>query len=85
MPAYKRIDIGFTKTVKGKNSKGLSKVKWLNELWIGVEVFNLFDFTNTISYMWVQTVSNQNNESGKYAVPNTLTSRRINLKISANF
>lgn len=85
MPAYKRIDIGFTKTIKGENSKGLSKIKWLNELWIGVEVFNIFDFTNTISYMWVKTVANQNNESGQYAVPNNLTSRRINVKISAKF
>jgi len=85
MPAYKRIDIGFTKTIKGENSNGLSKVKWLNELWIGVEVFNIFDFTNTISYMWVKTVANQNNESGQYAVPNNLTSRRINVKVLAKF
>ncbi|MFP4557086.1 MAG: TonB-dependent receptor [Bacteroidales bacterium] len=88
MPSYKRVDIGFTKVFKDEsNSENgqLANVLWLKSLWVGVEIFNLFDFRNTISYLWVQTVSNQNNESGKYAVPNYLTSRRINVKITAKF
>lgn len=88
MPSYKRVDIGFTKVfkdVKGKGGRALSNVTWIKSLWVGAEIFNLFDFKNTISYLWVQTVSNQNNESGKYAVPNYLTSRRINIKIAASF
>jgi hypothetical protein len=88
MPAYKRVDIGFTKVFKDvdqKEGKHFANVHWLKSFWISAEVFNLFDFKNTISYLWVQTVSNQNNESGSYAVPNYLTSRRINFKISAKF
>ncbi len=88
MPSYKRVDIGFTKVFKddrGKGGKMFANVPWIKSFWVGAEIFNLFDFKNTISYLWVQTVSNQNNESGKYAVPNYLTSRRINVKISAKF
>jgi hypothetical protein len=86
MPSYKRVDIGFSKVFKGNgNDNTFTKMPWLNGLWLGVEVFNLFDFKNTISYLWVQTVSNQNLESGKYAVPNYLTSRRVNVKFSVNF
>ena len=85
MPSYKRMDIGFTKSFKGHNGNSFANIHWLKELWVGVEVFNLFDFKNTISYLWVQTVSNQSNESGLYAVPNYLTSRRINVKLAAQF
>jgi len=88
MPAYKRVDIGFTKVFVDKGvatGKFLRNKTWIKSMWIGAEVFNLFDFKNTISHLWVQTVSNQNNESGMYAVPNYLTSRRINVKLSAKF
>ena len=88
MPAYKRVDIGFTKVFVDKGvatGNFLRNKTWIKSLWIGAEVFNLFDFKNTISHLWVQTVSNQNNESGIYAVPNYLTSRRINVKLSAKF
>lgn len=44
---------------------------------VGIEVFNLFDFANTISYFWVADTEGHN-----YGVPNYLTSRRINLKLS---
>ena len=88
MPSYKRVDIGFTKVFKddrGKGGKAFANTPWLKSFWVSAEIFNLFDFRNTISYLWVQTVSNQSNESGKYAVPNYLTSRRINIKLSAKF
>lgn len=85
MPAYKRMDIGFTKSFKGNNGHLFESSKWLKEFWMGVEVFNLFNFKNTISYLWVQTVNSQQMQSGLYAVPNYLTSRRINVKITAQF
>jgi hypothetical protein len=89
MPSYKRIDLGFTGVLKDENGKSsvrqLRNQVWLKSLWVGAEIFNLFDFNNTISYLWVQTVSNQNNQSGQYAVPNYLTSRRLNIKITATF
>lgn len=85
MPSYRRIDMGFTKSFKGGNGTSFAHITWLKDLWVGVEVFNLLNFNNTISYLWVPTVSTQNNEAGHYAVPNYLTSRRINVKISAKF
>lgn len=83
MPAYRRVDIGMSKSLISSerhytNPKG--PVKWFNDLWIGLEVFNLFDINNTISYTWVRDV--QNNE---YAIPNYLTGRLFNLKISGTF
>ncbi len=88
MPSYKRIDIGFSKIFKddvGKGGTKLNGVKWLKGLWLSAEVFNLLNINNTVSYLWVQTVNNQENESGTYAVPNYLTSRRLNIKLTAKF
>ena len=77
MPAYRRVDIGFSKDLTKWFNKNKSLVK---DCWIGLEVFNLFDISNTISYFWVNDIHNR-----QYAVPNYLTSRRINLKLSASF
>jgi len=77
MPAYRRVDIGFSKDL----TKWLNKNKTIvKDCWIGLEVFNLFDISNTISYFWVRDIHNR-----QYAVPNYLTSRRINLKLAARF
>lgn len=88
MPSYKRVDIGFSKVFKDENEEDrgkLKSVKWIKSLWLSAEVFNLLNINNTISYMWIQTVGNQDNMSGKYAVPNYLTSRRLNLKLTVKF
>ncbi len=88
MPSYKRIDIGFSKVLKDDKRNGgnsLNSLRWLKGFWVSAEVFNLLNFNNTISYLWVQTVQNQDNQSGLYAVPNYLTARRINIKITAKF
>ncbi len=87
MKAYKRVDLGFSKVVINKD-KSFEKAKWLNvfeDMWISFEVFNLLDINNTISYMWVKTVNNQAGNASQYAVPNYLTSRRFNLKLTAKF
>jgi len=83
MPAYRRVDIGMSKSLISsdrtyENRKG--PVKWFKDFWIGVEVFNLFDINNTISYTWVRDVYNR-----EYAVPNYLTSRLFNVKLQAKF
>jgi hypothetical protein len=87
MRSYKRVDLGFSKVIIDKE-KVFEKAKWLNvfeDMWISFEVFNLLDINNTISYMWIKTVNNQAGEASQYAVPNYLTSRRINLKLTAKF
>jgi len=88
MPDYKRFDIGFSKVLKDDQGKGgsrLNNTTWIKSLRVSAEVFNLFNFNNTVSYLWVQTVGNQSNQSGTYAVPNYLTSRRLNLKLAMKF
>lgn len=88
MPSYKRVDIGFSKVFKDENGNDGGKfknVKWIKSLWFSAEVFNLLNINNTISYMWIQTVGNQDNMSGKYAVPNYLTTRRLNFKLTIKF
>ncbi|GIS08047.1 MAG: hypothetical protein CM15mP112_01590 [Flavobacteriales bacterium] len=51
-----------------------------NSIWISAEVFNLLDINNTTSYLWVSDINNR-----QYAVPNYLTSRRLNAKITLSF
>ena len=88
MPAYKRVDIGFSKVFKDENGNDSGKLKgakWIKSLWVSAEIFNLLNINNTISYMWIQTVGNQENMSGRYAVPNYLTSRRLNVKLTVKF
>jgi len=82
MPAYRRVDIGFSKLLKSEEHnlpKG-NPFQYFKSIWIVLEVFNLLDINNTISYQWVSDIRNH-----QYAVPNYLSSRRLNLKIIAKF
>ena len=81
IPSYKRVDIGFSKIVKqGEVGSKSNYLKHFDSLVISAEVFNLLGIRNTISYLWVtDVVQNQ------YAVPNYLTSRLLNIKIQAKF
>ncbi|PKQ62038.1 hypothetical protein BZG02_13955 [Labilibaculum filiforme] len=81
MPNYRRIDLGFSKVLVDENTdfkNGL--LKHFKSMWISLEVFNVLDINNTISYLWINDVS-----GNQYAIPNYLTSRKINLKLSAKF
>ena len=49
-------------------------------MFISVEVFNLLQVNNTVSYTWVTDVTNR-----QYAVPNYLTKRQLNLKLQMKF
>jgi hypothetical protein len=81
MPSYKRVDIGFLKIIVDENSKKASDWrKYFKSAQIGLEVFNLLDINNTISYLWLQDISGRT-----WAVPNFLTSRRLNLRVIAKF
>lgn len=81
IPAYRRVDIGFTKIIKQGNQG--SKWKYFenfDSVWLSAEVFNLLGIRNTVSYLWVtDVVQNQ------YAVPNYLTSRLLNFKLQMKF
>ena len=80
-PAYKRIDIGISYQLIGGQSRHASGVlRYLKDAWIGVDVFNLLDISNVSSYYWVTDVNNI-----QYAVPNYLTRRQFNVRLSLSF
>ena len=83
MPPYRRIDIGFSKVLL--NAARAGRESFMKELVAGIEIFNLADIRNTISYTWIRTVRNSQGQSREYAVPNYLTRRSLNLKLTAQF
>jgi len=87
MPPYQRVDLGFSKILIGEvNGHHLGNPNsHFRELSFGVEIFNLADIRNIISYTWINTVKNSEGLSGQYAVPNYLTRRRLNLRLTAKF
>ena len=82
MPPYKRVDIGFSYQII-KAEKPLSKnnpFHFMKSLWMGVEVFNLLQIQNTLSYYWVKDVTGRS-----YAIPNYLTNRLLNVRMIVHF
>lgn len=82
MPSYRRVDIGLNRVLIAEDSKERDNFwrKKIKSAWIGLEVFNLLGVNNTISYIWIEDVS-----ANRYAVPNYLTNRRINLRLLVKF
>ncbi len=82
LKSYFRSDIGISYVFVDKKKRPTQQ--WLQkfkELSAGIELFNMFDVQNTISNTWVQDISNQNSR----AVPNFLSGRVLNLKVSMQF
>lgn len=82
-PPYKRVDIGFAYGLVTPPADGgvrTGSLRWLKSAWIGVDVFNLFDISNVSSYYWVTDVNDI-----QYAVPNYLTRRQLNVRLSLEF
>ena len=80
IPAYKRVDIGFSKDLADSESrrKALFVKKYFQSLSLHAELFNLLNFKNTVSYLWL------NDKMGnQYAVPNYLSARMLNLRLIA--
>ncbi|MFZ7114038.1 MAG: hypothetical protein ACO1G9_01570 [Bacteroidota bacterium] len=83
-PTYRRVDIGFSKQLIGDEVKKKPQGKFMKNfesMWIGLEVFNLLQVSNVASYTWITDVSN----ARKYAVPNYLTGRQLNVRLTAQF
>lgn len=83
MPPYRRIDIGFSKIFNSNTEK--KRETFIRELVAGIEIYNLADIRNTISYTWIRTVRNSMGQTREFAVPNYLTRRSLNLKLTAQF
>ncbi len=78
---YRRADVGFS-YVLTENNANRSENHWLKtfeDLSIGFEIFNLFNNQNAITNTWVRDVYTKN----QYGVPNYLTTRVFNLKLTA--
>ncbi len=82
-PEYKRVDVGLSyallmPTKEGESRTGISR--HIKSIWLGLDCFNLLDISNVSSYYWVTDVNNL-----QYAVPNYLTRRQLNVRLSIEF
>jgi hypothetical protein len=80
---YHRIDIGFSYALFNAQKRERNPhhfLRFTKNTWISAEVFNLMEVANIASVTWIKTVFKQ-----QYAVPNYLTSRRINLRLRMEF
>lgn len=78
-PAYKRADIGLSYRLLNNEGKKRKYIQ-LRNVWLGAECLNLFGINNVNSYYWITDVT-----GGQYAVPNYLTGRQINFRVTVDF
>ncbi len=74
MPPYQRVDLGFSRQIASKTPA------WYKNIWLECEIFNLFDINNVNSYFWINDIYGH-----MFAIPNYLTGRRLNIKVSIDF
>ncbi|NTS41137.1 carboxypeptidase-like regulatory domain-containing protein [Flavisolibacter sp. BT320] len=80
---YMRVDIGFSALLlDGEKAARRSHSPFRNfeNIWASLEIFNLIDRSNTISYLLVKDFANN-----IFTLPNRLTPRLINFKIIARW
>ncbi len=80
---YIRIDLGFSALLLDSDKtkrRTHSPFKDFENIWATLEIFNIIDRPNTISYLLIKDFSNTT-----YTIPNRLTPRLINLKFVARF
>lgn len=69
---YYRVDLGLSKTF----DRGTEKI--LSNFILRLELLNALGADNTLSYTWIEDVNGNN-----FAIPNSLSARFLNIKISA--
>ena len=82
-PAYKRLDIGLMYGLLTPPKDGQPRDNFwrhFKSIWIGVDCFNLLGISNVSSYYWVTDVNDI-----QYAVPNYLTGRQLNVRLTIDF
>ena len=79
---YIRIDLGFSALLLSEKSlrRSHSPFRSFENIWASLEVFNLIDRANTISYQLIKDFANNT-----FSIPNRLTPRLINFKLLARF
>ncbi len=79
---YKRADLGVSYVLVDPNKTYAQNWKqFFKELTLGVEIYNMFDAQNTISNTWVRDVYSKR----QFAIPNFLTPRVFNVRLSTRF
>jgi hypothetical protein len=81
--AYHRVDIGFMLLMwdqSRREKKPQHLLAFTRQTWMALEVFNLMQVQNQAGNTWIKTIFAQ-----QYAIPNYLTSRRINLRFRMEF
>ncbi len=79
---YIRVDVGFSALLLSEKSlrRSHSPFRAFDNIWASLEVFNLIDRDNTISYQLIKDFANNT-----FSIPNRLTPRLINFKLLARF
>jgi hypothetical protein len=78
---YRRADVGFSYVFTEKNNERPDGhwLKKFQDLSLGFEIFNLFNNQNAITNTWVRDVYTKN----QYGIPNYMTTRVFNIKLTA--
>lgn len=78
---YRRADVGFSYVLTERNNERPDGhwLKKFKDLSFGFEIFNLFNNQNAITNTWVRDVYTKN----QYGIPNYMTTRVFNVKLSA--
>ncbi len=82
-PPYHRLDVGFSYLFWDKSWLHKKPHHWLrftDNTWMSVEVFNLMKILNVASNTWIKSIYNV-----QYSIPNYLTTRRINVRLRVDF
>lgn len=81
LPSYFRVDWGNTLRLSRMEAlRHAALFRKVDDVMLGIEVFNLFNYHNVVSYIWIADYSNT-----YYAVPNYLTARQLNVKLTVTF
>lgn len=79
---YFRVDVGFSALLLSDKSQRRSHAPFraFDNIWASLEVFNIIDRANIISYQLIKDFANNT-----FSIPNRLTPRLINFKLLARF
>ena len=80
---YHRVDLGFSVLLWDRSWEGRKPnhfLRFTRNTWASLEVFNLMEVANEASKTWIKTIYNT-----QFAIPNFLSSRRINLRVRMDF
>lgn len=82
-PIYQRVDMGLAYMIWEKariEKRPHHPLRAFEKCWISLDVLNMLQIRNVASFTWIKAINNR-----QFAIPNTLTSRRINLRFRVEF